>query len=173
VIPANRKLLGRNATFASRETIWQTDDGFEVETNIHYEISKRRVLFDDVLLVTIHRTSTPVYLAFTALFGLFFIGLGAMVLSLPRDAWPAAIPFFVIGAPSLVAFFLRLIYGLDVVTIFGRRSKAAIRFAMRKQRAREIYGQVCAAVRAAQRTGEITEAASIPNPTPPDVPQIL
>jgi hypothetical protein len=158
-----RTLVGRNSTFAARETVWQTGEGFEVESNLHYEVARRRVLFDDVLLVTIHRTHTPAYLAITAVFAMLFIALGAAVAMLATDAWPASIPLFALGIPAAVAFFVRLAYGVEIITIFGRRSTAAIRFA-RKQRAREVYGQICAAVRAAQRTDELPHGEKIPDP---------
>lgn len=153
----DRVLLGGNATFASRERVWQTSEGFEIDSNIHYEIARRRVLFEDVLMVTLHHTATPAYLAVTAIFGIFFMALGGAIIALVTDAWPASIPLFMIGLPALIAFFIRLVYGLDIITIFGRRSKATIRFGMRKSRVREVYGQICAAVRAAQRSGVIPE----------------
>ena len=64
-----------------------------------------------------------------------------------------AIFFGAFGLPALIAFLTRLLLGVDVVTVFGRRSKTNLRFALRKQRAREVYGTICAAVRNAQRAG--------------------
>ena len=59
--------------------------------------------------------------------------------------------------------------GRDVVTVFGRRSKAVLRFgSFRKQRAREVYGHVCAAVRRGQ-SAIVTQEAPAPA-LPPDVP---
>ena len=146
-----RKLLGRSRSFGSRATIYQGTDALEIEVNERYEIVEKRVLFDDVLMVTLHREKGIFYLILTAVIALFFLGIGVLIVSINVDAWPAAVIFGIFGLPSLIAFLTRLLLGVDVVTVFGRRSKTDLRFALRKQRAREAYGTICAAVRNAQR----------------------
>ena len=121
---------------------------------------EKRVLFNDVLMVTIHREKGIFYLVLTALIALFFLGIAILIVSLNVDAWPAALFFGIFGLPFLIAFLTRLLLGVDVVTVFGRRSKTDIRFALRKQRAREAYGTICAAVRNAQRrAGDVADRA--------------
>jgi hypothetical protein len=66
------------------------------------------------------------------------------------DSWIGALVMLLIGLPAIVSFVLRLMFRLDVITVFGRRSKASIRFGLRKQRARQLYAQICAAVKSAQ-----------------------
>jgi hypothetical protein len=146
-----RKLLGRSRTVGSRSAVYQTDDGLDVEVNEQYDVVQRRVLFDDVMMVTIHRQVGGLYLAITGLLAFVFGGLALLILSLNFDAWPAALFFGILGAPFLLAFLTRLFLGLDVVTVFGRRSKAALHFGLRKKKARETYNALCAAVRDAQR----------------------
>lgn len=146
-----RKLLGKSRTIGSRAEIYQVDDGLVIEASEQYDVVQRRVLFDDVLMVTIHREKGALYLAGTGVIALFFLGIALLILSISIDAWPAALIFALFGTPALLAFLLRLFLGIDIVTIFGRRSKATIRFALRKQRAREAYGSICAAVRNAHR----------------------
>ncbi len=149
-----RKLLGKSNTIVSRSAIYQVHDGLEIETNEQYDVVQRRVLFDDVLMVTIHRQIGALYLVGTGLIALFFLGIGLLIVSVNVDAWPAALIFGIFGAPALMAFLIRLFLGVDVVTIFGRRSKAHIRFTIRKKRAREVYGAICSAVRMAHRKAE-------------------
>jgi hypothetical protein len=146
-----RKLLSRWRTAVSNEAVYQTADGLEVESNQQYEVVERRVLFDDVLLVTLHRHIGVAYPLVTGVIAAFFIGIGIVILSVNVDAWAAAAIFGGIGAPFLLALLLRVMFAVDVITVFGRRSKAILRFGLRKKRAREVYGQVCAAVRNAQR----------------------
>jgi hypothetical protein len=67
------------------------------------------------------------------------------------SAWPATIIFVIVGFPALIAFALRLMFRVDVITVFGKRTKAAIRFRLRKKRAREAYAQIVAAVQTAQQ----------------------
>ena len=59
---------------------------------------------------------------------------------------------------------IRLALKVDVVTIFGRRSKAAMRYPFRKAYARRIYDETCANVAAAQRKLAHEIAANEPPP---------
>jgi uncharacterized integral membrane protein len=155
-----RKVLGRSRSLGSRATIYQGADALEIEVNEQYEVVEKRVLYDDVLMVTIHREKGVGYLILIALLALFFLGIAILIVSVNVDAWPAAIFFGTFGLPALIAFLTRLLLGVDVVTVFGRRSKTDLRFALRKQRAREAYGTICAAVRNAQRrAGEVADRA--------------
>lgn len=165
---APRVRLSRYRTPAGGDTVYQLPDGLEVESSAFYEVIRRRVFFDDVLLVTYHRESGPLYLVLTAVIGLIFVAIAIAILAANTDFWPAAAVFLAVGLPVLAMFFLRLVYGVDVITVFGRRSKAVLRFGMKKARAREVYGQICAAVRRAQATPPAPEAAA--PPLPADVP---
>ena len=146
-----QKLLGRSRSFGSRAAIYQGADALEIEVNEQYEVVEKRVLYDDVLMVTIHRELGVGFLILTALLALFFLGIGMLVVSASVDAWPVAAVFAAFGLPALIAFLTRLFLGIDVGTLFGRRSKTHLRFALRKQRAREVYGLICAAVRSSHR----------------------
>ena len=162
----DRVLIGKWATIVTREKVYQTPEGLEIETNEHYEVSQRRVFFEDVQLVTYHREYGRLYLWLTGLFSAAFLALFLFLSTLGEPGVIVGGVFATIfGLPFLIAFVLRAVFGVDVVTVFGRRSKAAIRFRTRKRRAREVYGQICAAVRSAQRA--IIPAES-PAPPPPD-----
>lgn len=156
---APRKLLAKSRQAFSNQKVFQTAEGLEIESNEQYEIVERRVLFDDVQLVTIHREKGVAYLIVTALFSLFFLGLAILILSSNIDSWPAAVVFGTMGTPVFLAFLIRLFLGVDVITVFGRRSKAELRFALRKKRAREVYGTICAAVRSAHRRADLSSRA--------------
>ena len=108
------------------------------------------MLFQDVLLVTLHRELGVAFVVAKAIIALVFFGVGALIWWL-ADFNGGVVLFFALGTPSLIALTLRLLYRVDVVTIFGRRSKARIRFALRKQRAREVFQHVVERVTAAQR----------------------
>ncbi|HUP59482.1 MAG TPA: hypothetical protein VNA69_03585 [Thermoanaerobaculia bacterium] len=168
-----RKLLAKWSGGASRERVYELADSFEIETNEHYEITRRRVYFDDVQLVTIHRERGTLYLVFTGLAAAGFAGLFALIVGFGGiAAVPAASIFGVIALALLIAFLLRAILGVDIVTIFGRRSKALLRFRVRKERAREMYEHVCAVVREAQNVaaGFSPPAETPPTDTPPMPP---
>lgn len=168
--PPRRTRLSRWATLSTREAVYQTPDGIEVDSSEQFELIRRRVLFEDVRLVTYHRQRGVAYLLATGILALFFIVLGAFVASIGAESWGAAAIFFMMAFLALTAFGLRLVLGVEVITIFGRRSKAVIRFTFRKQRAREVYGTICAAVRNAQRVRPATSPGSAAQPLPADVP---
>lgn len=162
-----RKRINKWASLISREAVYQTSDAIEVESNEHYEIAQRRVFFDDVLLITYHRERGVFYLVATGIVTLFFVGMAVMFFAMVPNAGAGALIFLAFGLPSLIAFVLRLAFGVDVITVFGRRSRAILRFRLRKQLARETYGQLCATVRAAQRRLEQEYAAEAAADAPP------
>ncbi|HEV3484232.1 MAG TPA: hypothetical protein VG106_02415 [Vicinamibacterales bacterium] len=165
-----RKLLGRSATAATRESIYETPHALEIEATEMWDIVRRRVYFDDVLMVTYHREYGIAYLLITAFVALVMLTPAALILIFDRAAWPVTIFFFLIGFPALIGFILRVALGLDVITVFGRRTKASLKFGVRKERARQLYGQICATVRAAQRRIEEENAATEPPAVTPPLP---
>ena len=115
-----KQRIGKSSSLVTRETIYQGDDGFEVETREQYEISERHVLYDDIQLVTYHRELGAAYLIVTGTVALLFIAPALALLAFNSDAWPAVIVFMIFGLPALFAFLMRLLWRLDVITIFGK-----------------------------------------------------
>jgi hypothetical protein len=165
-----RTRISRWATISTREMVFQTPEGIEVDSSEQFELIRRRVLYEDVRLVTFHRMRGFAFLFATGIMSVFFIAIGALISSLGNDGWVAALIFFLIALPLLIAFMIRLIWGVDVITVFGRRSMAVIRIRLRKQRARELYGMICASARNAQRERPVTFPGSVAQPLPADVP---
>ena len=135
---------------ASRVAVYESADGLDVESTEHYEVFRRRVLFEDVLLVTYHRETGWPYILAHAFIAFIFFFIGGMIFAANASVVAAAI-FAAIGLPSLALILARLALKVDVVTVFGRRSKATIRFPWRKRRAREAYGRICSRVRQVQQ----------------------
>lgn len=156
-----RQLLGKSASFGMRQRVYQTAGGFDVEMREQYEVMQRRVLFDDVQLVTMHRRLGALYLILTGGTALLFATVAIAIVSYDVDNWPGAMIPAGIGLPFLILFAVRLALGQEVITIFGRRSKAEVRFSVRKRRARETYGKICAAVREAQRRAVAAQTSQV------------
>lgn len=165
-----RKQIGKWTSLVAREKVFQTADGIEIDSNEHYEVARKRVFFDDVMLITYHREKGVAYLIAVGILAFVFCGMGLMALSFNVAFWPMALVLLVIGFPAFVSFMLRLALGVDVITVHGRRSKAAIRFRYKKRRARELYGQLCATVRNTQRKREMQYAAEEAANAPPAIP---
>jgi len=168
---APRTKLGRSTQAFAREAVYELADGLETESSEHYEVIRKRVLFEDVLLVTYHREIGIWFMILNGLIGGLFLFLGAVIVNYQRtgNMWWIALPWVIMAAPFLIAASLRAILGVDVVTAFGRRSKAVMRFSFRKARAREVYGHICARVRQVHRNleHEIAESAAAEVPQPP------
>lgn len=164
-----RTLLTRSRTALGTDTVYLTPDGVDVDASQAYTVVRRRVLFDDVSLVTLHHERGVAFLVLTGVIGTLLLAVSIFMVAVNFELWPAAVPFLAIGLPVFVAFLLRLAMGRSVVTVFGRRSRAVLRFGtFRSTRAREVYGQLCAAVRRAQ--GRITAPEPPAPPLPADVP---
>ena len=169
-----RALIARTRTLFGSDSAYLADDAVEMDQSVNYEVVRRRVFFDDVQLVTMHRERGLWFLLLTGAWGLLWTAVAIFIVAIDTDSWGAALVFLAVGAPAVIAFLLRLAMGRDVVTVFGRRSKASLKFGIfRKARAREVYGQICAAVRRAQSRAtrvDLTPAESAAPPLPPDVP---
>ncbi len=162
--PGPRKRLGRNVTAMRREAIFETADAIEVESREGYEVTRKRVLYEEVLLVTIHRA---VGIPYVISLGLFAIIFGTVALIGFREP-VVFITFGLLALPFVTACVVRLILKVDIVSVFGRRSKAVMRFAIRKRRAREVYGRICSRASEVQRSMvEAEPAAPAPLEQPP------
>jgi len=166
----HRSLIAKWSSPLAQVRVYHAADGFDIVSNEHFEVVHTHIFFEDIQLITIHRERGKLYLILTGLAAFGFLGLGAFLLLLPRETWSMAGCFGVLGVPFIIAFLIRALVGVDIVTIFGRRSKAKLRFKFRKRRAREIYGQICATVRHQQHLAAppvIREES--PVPLPPDL----
>lgn len=165
----DRTLLHRSRTLVGSDAAYLAADGIDFDSSQNYEVIRRRVFFDDVALVTLHRERGLAFLLTTGAFGLFFLAMAIFIISFSVEAWPAALPFAILGAPPALAFLLRLAMGRVVVTVWGRRSRAVLRFGVfGTGKARAVYGQLCAAIRRAQ--SEVSVPESPEPPLPADVP---
>jgi hypothetical protein len=162
----NRTRIGRNTDFATRQVVYRTPAGIEVDELDHFEIVRRRVFYDDVLLVTYHRQQSWGVIVLLTFAMLIFGILAAVSYSVP----PLAITLASVAAAALAVAVVRLVMQVDVITVFGRRSKAVVRYPFRKAYARKIYNEICANAAAAQRKLAHDIAANEPPPEPA-VPQ--
>jgi hypothetical protein len=165
--PAKRKLLGRNSGVMLRETVYETADAIESEAHEGYEVTRKRVLFEEVLLVTIHREVGTAYVILMAVVTVIFGGVALVGRSEPA----MAISFGILALPFLIGCVIRLLWKLDYVSVFGRRSKAVMRFAFRKRRAREVYGRICSRALEVQRTMMERQTDVTPEVPPPSAPE--
>ncbi len=166
---AERILLGKVSSLSSRQKVFRTADAVEVQETEGYDLTRRRVWFDEVLLVTYHREVGAAFVVTMLAFGSIF-GLPGLIMLVTERSLAVAVYFAVAVLPFVLALALRLALRLDVVTVYGRRTKARVHFWFGKAKARQVYQQVTRLARERQPR----PCAPIPPrpPPPPSVPSL-
>lgn len=160
-----RRYLGRAQTLSERVRTYWTDEALEVDLADNYEIRRRRVFFDEILLVTLHMTRRGV-LASLLPFTLALV-LAVAALASASDQ-PSASRFFWVGTALFGGLGLGLVLApVWVVTVYGKRTRARMHFRLRQTKARGIYAEICRAAADAQRALSYRLAEDIPEPPPP------
>jgi hypothetical protein len=161
-VPARGTRLGTRRGLLSLARVYRTADALEVDEVEGYDVARRSVLFDEVLLVSYHRElGWPLLLALAVL-----LSLASLVSALVALASPSAglATFALIGLPWLALGALRLVLRVDVVTVYGVRTKATMPFWFRKRRAREVFTLVCRLAREHQQPRRVDSA--VPRSSP-------
>lgn len=143
-----RKILARSSNIATRQSVYRIDDGLEIDEVDHYEVHRSRVLYEDVILVTYHRSRGRWFLIVTGAMALTFILISMMVAL--SDTTAGLIIGGMTAVPFILLFLLRAIFGVDEVNVYSRRSRARLRFWFRKSRAQELFEEISSAVRRRQ-----------------------
>jgi hypothetical protein len=145
--------------------VYEIDDGLEVDEVNMAAIERTRVYFDDVLGVTIHQAQGVGFL--------ITMGIGALIFALlsvsafvDHDVVPGLI-LAIAGLAFLVVFLLRMVLKVNVVTVFGRRTMAVMKFPMGRDRAWSVYFDLTRKIAACQQKAA---AAQPPPPPAPDAP---
>lgn len=157
---AGRERLGRRVAFSHREYVYRTRDCFEVDEVEGYDVTRKRVFYDDVVLVTRHRFVPWATVVLTgvlaALTGLVAFGLGSEL------GHVAGFVLFVLTlALTTLAVVLVAVAG-EAVTVQGKRTQARMDFVLRRGRAVEVYRLACRLVR--ERQARIARQAARPIP---------
>ena len=163
-----RTYLGGEPNLGGYRRVFEIEGALEVDENNFTQIERTRVYFDDVLGITIHQQMGTAFLIITGVFAALFGGLALVIAAVQRE--PAGgIAMAVCAAPFAVAFLLRILVKVDVITVYGKRTKASIRFGFRKARARRIFNDLSAKIRARQAKA-LAEQPAPPPPPAPDLP---
>ena len=107
------------------------------------------------------------------LLGIFGLPALLMLVATAGDraaAVAVAVYFAIALLPFVVALVLRLALRLDVVTVYGRRTKAQMHFWFRKARARQAYQQISRL--AGERQQRARRPLGVRPPAPPSAPSL-
>jgi hypothetical protein len=164
-----RTHLGGEANLGGHRRVFEIEGALEIDENDFTQIERTRVYFDDVLGITYHQQVGVAFLVFNGVFGALFGFIALVIASVDRN--PAgAIVMGLFAVPFAIAFLLRLILKVDVITVYGKRTKATIRFGLRKGRARKIYNDLTAKIRARQAKALAEQPPPPPAPAAPEIP---
>jgi hypothetical protein len=158
-----RTLLGTTSGLSSFSRVYRTADAVEVDEVEGTDVTRRRVLLEEVLLVTHHREYGTAFVVTMLAVLTVFGGISAIAATV--DLTVGLVLFGFTGLPPLLALAFRLVLGLDVVTVFGRRTRATVHFSVRKARAREVYLLLCRMAR--ERQARLTRERARPKEAPP------
>jgi hypothetical protein len=143
---SRRTLLGTLSAMGGRQRVYETADALEIDEAEDNEIRRRKVYYDEILVVTYHRRIGIGYVIGCAVLALLGAGLGLAVGM--TAGWVIGVGVSaMLWLPALIAGVLRLALGVDVVGVYGPRTRARLEFAFRKARAREVYQLVAARAR--------------------------
>jgi hypothetical protein len=165
--PPRRRLLGTAHTLSERVRIYWTPEALEVDRLDHYEIRRRRVFFDEVLLVTLHAGRTALSIVFPLLMVILF---GLLALGAWTEDPTAGRVLLVITALFTAWALTAMALPVWIVTVYGKRTRARMHFRLKQRKAREVYAEICRAASDAQRAVAARLAAEAPAPPLPSLP---
>jgi hypothetical protein len=134
---ARRTLLGTKAGFSERTRVYLAGDAIEVDDIEGYSGTRRRVLLDEVRVVTLDRRRSAAFLWIVGLLTLVFFF--SIVLNFSEEGRFAVIFAALFCVPLLAWFAFHAALGIDHVTVFGKRSNAVMAFALNKGKARRTF----------------------------------
>jgi hypothetical protein len=145
----SRRLLATDRPFGERVRVYRTPGALEVDQIDFSGIRRRRVFFDEVQLVTLHSQRGIARLAVETGILAFLVGIAAGGLGAKGDLRSLSI-FFATAAAIVLGSLVSMLIPVWTVTVFGKRTRARLRFPLRSGKARRIYGEICRAVAEAQ-----------------------
>jgi hypothetical protein len=160
-----RRLLGSKGSLGGQTRVYRTPDGLEIDEAEDDRIFRKRLFWDEVLMVTLHHARDLPFAVF-ALIGVGFLAL--ISLGVGAAALAAGIVMSLLTWVPLLAYtVVRLVQGDATVSVYGRRTVARLSFPLRKGRAREVYAEISAAARRRQDAARLAAARRTASPSTP------
>ncbi len=140
-----RRLLARDAGLAERIRVYRRGESLEIDTSSFYRITRHRVLFEEVVLATLHRGRS-----WRSVLGLALVGLClGSVVSVLAESNGGETALWIFGPPLLFSIIGYLIPDW-VLSIQSRRTWTRMRFGARRAKARRVFDELVAAIRETQ-----------------------
>jgi hypothetical protein len=153
-------LLGRQRGLWQQQRVYRSRDYLEVDSMDGYDVTRRRIFYDEIVLVTLHSAMGG---TLAIAYGLLALLLGLLAYVLRGVAWSLAAPALLCCLACWAFVALRLIRPVQTVTVFGKRTRAPMSFWPNTARGREVYLLVC-------RLAQERQTQIAGRPMPPDTP---
>ncbi len=160
-----RRLLGTADGIAERVRVYHTAEALEIDLMEYYNVRRRRVFFDEVQLVTLH--SKRGLVAGAVVWGVLALLVGLAAAGVAKNGSSQALFAFLAATVTLaVACLVAMLVPVWTITVFGKRTRARIRFRLRGGKALRVYEEICRATAEAQEAAALRFAAQRPQPPP-------
>jgi hypothetical protein len=133
--PPRRVFLGRDSSWAERVRVYRTADAVEVAYISAFEVTQRRVFFDEMQLVTLHRAPSRQNLWLLSILTAL-CALGTLLARSVPELSTLFLAAAVLAGAGLAAVAASPSW---VVTAFGSRTHARVRLQFRAAKARALY----------------------------------
>ena len=162
-----RRLLGSKGNLGGQTRVYRTTDGIEIDDAEDDRIFRKRVFWDEVLMVTLHR-GRDIPFVVMALILLLLLALMSFALGAGIGVTTGVVTALLTCGPLLAYTVTRVVQGIPTVTVYGRRTMARLSFPLRPAKARTDYAEISAAARRRQDAARL--AATRKPPAAPGVP---
>jgi hypothetical protein len=140
-----RVKLGERRDLMGRERVYEAAEFLECEEAEGSKVRRRRLFYDEIVLVTLHQQIGGTGLITAAI----LIGLGALAALVTAGiagARAGGLTLLVLAPPLLAFLIMRVAIQEEIVTVFGLRGRARMAFWLRRARARAVYDGIVARV---------------------------
>jgi hypothetical protein len=162
--PPRRIFLGRDSSWAERIRVYRTADAVEVAHITAVEVTLRRVFFDEMQLVTLHRARSSHSIWLLSI----LTTLCALPTLLVRRVPEIFAAFLAATLLAGISLLLMVLIPAWVVNAFSSRTRVSIRYQFRPGRARAVYLDLWNRAAEAQRQLAVPAAGSpAAGPAPP------
>ena len=135
--PRERTLLATMSGLVSASRVYRTADAIEAGETEGTDVTRRRVLLDEILLVTLHRERGTAFVITTLALFLGFSAMSALIATADRNA--GLVVLGLTALPALAALAWRLVFGRDVVTVYGKRTRLSLRLSTLRRRGGDVF----------------------------------
>lgn len=167
-----RSFLGKRASVLIRHEVYVRPEGFEVDERSLISFRRSWILFDEVLMVTLHPERAWAGAILAGFFGVIFAGAGGLILAFEKDTPEVSLFPFALAALLLLLALIALVVPRWTVTLQGLRSRTAMTRSSRGK-AQELYDQAVRLISAARGRQENAAPPASVGPAAPPEPPVL